>query len=124
MIYRVWSDNNLPALCPSWGIANSVAQSDLKDNTFIEKDSELDHIILDLGGALWSNMSKINIKLGSNSSSFSFWAHQLSGVYDQIRWNWNLVEETGYVNFYGFSNRVCLSSIQAHTVWKVNNNLK
>lgn len=120
MIYRVFDPNFGPSLCSCWGVANAVAQDCLQvtgENTVIERDDELAQLRLDMGGAIWTDAEEISIPLGDMQPHFTFWAHQLVQVYDQIRTNHSLVEETGYVRFYGEVFCICLLPTQAWKVW-------
>lgn len=125
MIYRVFHNMWAPSICPDHSIAGKVIK-DHYDTTgtpsSVEKDEELSLLRLDFGGCIWKGAEEIQIQLPEENSvqpaPFTFYAHQLVRVYDQVRTNWFLVEETGYVKFYGNLFNICMSPNQAAALWK------
>jgi len=121
MIYRVFLDRWQPTLCPNWGIANKVSQdySTINDSNgvLIEKDEAIDTLRLDFGGATWNKVKEVEMPLGKGLPNFTFFAHQLTQTFEMVKSNYKLVEETGYVKFYGYLHMICLSPKQAQTVY-------
>lgn len=124
MIYRVWGPTAL-TMCPDWSVANAVAedyQKSTDEHARIERDESMSYLRLDFGGSIWSGAEEIKILLNPEAPAeahvtLNFWAHQLISIYDQVRTNHALVEETGYVRLYGNVYCVCLSAAQAKLLW-------